>query len=139
MVPPMCKESPRCTSRYHNIMGHFLGVPTLILPMGIFRESVGFDHWESEKGREAYNNQHLEIDRLSFYLQHPSSSLHQQLCSSAESRWWCSLNRELSMAQVCMIQVLKRALSTLKSRLPLPRKGNSVLAWPISNCSSCLA
>ena len=56
-----------------------------------------------EKQGEAYSNKHMDLDRLSSYLKHPSSSPNQWLCSSVEPRWWCSLTREW----FCLMQVFK--------------------------------
>lgn len=38
--------------------------------------------------------QHSGLDKLTPYIQH-SRRPKQQLCSSAEPRWWCSHSREL--------------------------------------------
>ena len=76
-----------------------------------------------ENAGEVYGNQHLDLGRLSFYLQGPTSSPNQQLYSSSEPSWWCSLTRKLSGVQVCLIWALKGGvLPVLEPGLPTLRQ-----------------
>lgn len=99
------------------------------IPQGMARECLRLSHWESDGDnvqREAHNSQHLDLDRLSSYLQHPSRSPNQWLCSSVEPRWWCSLTSEHSRVWFCLTQVLKE-LSFPATR-PSPTQ-----AWELSH------
>ena len=84
----------------------------------------------------AWNNKHSDFGKLSPFLQQPSSSHKQQLCSYTKSKWWHSLTRELGMVQACLIQDLRRILSTLESSWPPPRYGNWVIASSTIECNS---
>lgn len=98
---------------YSNV-GHFVEAPTLVLPhrdsKGLYSlQTLGIWLWH-RKGGELQTNQHSDLGRPSSYLQKPISSPNRWLCYSAEPSQWCSLIRELSGVQSCLIWVLKRGV-----------------------------
>lgn len=86
--------------------------------IGSMGESAGLDTRNVMGGWGTRNNQHLEPGRLSSYLQGPTSSFKQQLCSSTKPREGYSLAKELSRAQVCLIGGPQTAFLSLEPGLP---------------------
>lgn len=93
------KREPRnTTSTAFSILGHVMGVPTLIVYHRDCRGSVGLNNWESdcdgEEGRGLQQSAH-GLGRPSSYLQCPCSNPNQWLCWSAEPNQGCTLTWEL--------------------------------------------
>ena len=61
----------------------------------------------TEKRGGASTNQHVDLGRLSLYLQSPSSNTNQWFGSSAEPSQEHTLTKELGGVQICLIQILK--------------------------------
>lgn len=77
-----------------------------------------------EKIGETCNSQQVDLGKLSSYLPWLSSNPELWLCSSVEPNPECTLTRELSEVQICLIQILKQgSLKTLEPHLSLPRQG----------------
>lgn len=88
------KKNPRGTlSRPPSTVGHFARTLIVISHHGDCKESVGLDHWElnvTEKWEGPYNNQYMDLDRLSWYLW---PVVFQPLCwipNSNSKQWFCS-------------------------------------------------
>ena len=74
--------------------------------MKIIWKSVGLNHCESDCDGERYsNNKHVDLGRLSSYLQSESITPNKWLCLSVELNQRCSLNKELSGMQVLLTHV----------------------------------
>lgn len=78
------------------------GLTTCRLQGNLWRLTTGNLTVMEKKGGPC-NNQCSGLGRQSSHPPCPSSNPNQQLCSSAEPRWWCSLTRELGGMQVCLI------------------------------------
>ena len=87
-------------------------------PIGITEGSAGLEHWKYDCDGAVGETWHLDFGRPSSYLQHTNSP-NQWLCSSARSRWWHVLARELGRVQVCFKQ---NALSALDPGLSSPKQ-----------------
>ena len=71
--------------------------------MGIAGESLGTTTGRltvTERWGEAYNNQHLDLGKLSSCLKYSSRNSNQWLCSFAEPNWGLTLTRELGGVQI---------------------------------------
>lgn len=127
-APLVGKECPGGTTSCLSIVGHFSATPTLVSHhsnyRGICSPTTG-NLTVMHKGRRflACKNQHMDLGRTNSYLQCPSSNPNQMFCSSAESSQRCTLARELSRLQNCLIQILKQGvLSILEPNFPTPRQ-----------------
>lgn len=80
--PPVRKESPYWTLSPPSLVGHLLGVYTLVSPQG--------DHGGLK---------HSDLSQLGSYQQHPGRSPKEQPHSSARPRHWHSLTREWGRMQ----------------------------------------
>lgn len=111
-----------------------------LAPQGLQRKLLGFTSQNQiviQKIKGDCKSLDLDICRSNSYMQLPRSNCTQQICSSAEKRWWQIMTWEPSREQVCLIWFLKlRVLSTLVHGLPPQRQGRWVTGWPTTDCTS---
>lgn len=103
-VPPVGKE-PGMTSHTPSIVGHFVGSGIHWFYSWRSQKSPGLDHWESNcQKREGLPTTSTQImaDRSPSHRGQALTSF-----AHAESSRCCSLTREISGMQVCLIWVLK--------------------------------
>lgn len=81
-----------------NYLALWIALPEPVLwslSVGIAGEFVKVNHWEIDSDKGACNNQHINLGRLSLYLQHPSYYPMGWLCLCAEPSQWHTQTRKL--------------------------------------------
>ena len=143
-VPPIGKENPAGTGSTlpsPSKMGRFVGAPTLILHHGDCRESSGANTQNltvTEKRGGACNNQHVDLGRLSSYLQCPGSDPQPAAlltCRAPRARsdqgTWRGADLPDSDPQT-------RSFAALEPGLPVPKRGAESQSHPLWTVSSSL-
>lgn len=142
LVLPVRKENPGGTGRSLQNCGALSRCQYLLQSHTVERagKSMGLNRWECDyngEGGVACNNQHIDLGRLSSYLQCLSNNPNLRFCSSAKPSWGHIMIRELNRVQVYFICILKQGvLPAIDSSLPTSRQGTESqphLLWRVSS------
>lgn len=107
-------------------VGCFTGACTLVSHHGDCSGICRAQCWKSDRDGEegwAGHNWHTHLVRPSSSLQRSSLDPNQQLCSSSESNWGCTLIMEFGGVQTCLIGIRRGALPALQPGVPMPGQG----------------